>query len=135
MNKSRYWMIIACLAAVVVVSGLAGGLLGHRLARVKLEHRNDPDNWNEDVMRTFDRTVHPTPDQRQKIQSHLDNAVDELKNIRADTIARSTNVIWRLVGQVESELTPNQRTSFEHMKPKHSDLSTLDVLKVEPRKK
>jgi hypothetical protein len=128
-------MIVACLMALALVSGLTGGFLGHRLARAKLEHRTDPDNWNEDVMRTFERTVHPTADQRVKIQSYLDMAVDELKTIRADTIARSTNVIWRLVEQVEKELALEQRSAFQQMKPKQSDLTTLDVLKVEPRKK
>ena len=51
--------------------------------------------------------------------------------IRLETIARSTNVIWRLVSQVEEELTPEQRRAFEAMKPKASEL-TLDVLKVKP---
>ena len=49
--------------------------------------------------------------------------------IRADTITRTTNVIWRLVAEVEQELTPEQRQAFEVMKPKPADL-TLDMLKV-----
>lgn len=126
---------MACLGALMMISGLAGAFVGHRFARVELEHRNNPDNWNENVMRTFERTVNPTPEQREKIQACLDSAVDELKGIRADTIARSTNVIWRLVGQVEKELTPDQRRAFEEMKPNQSDLTTLEMLNVESRKK
>jgi hypothetical protein len=135
MNFSRYWKITVCLAALILVSGLAGGLLGRHLTRVKLERRNNPDNWNETVMRTFERQVNPTAEQRQKIQGYLDTAVEDLKAIRADTIARSTNVIWRLVAQVEKELTPEQKAAFEQMKPKQSDLTSLEVLQVEPRKK
>jgi hypothetical protein len=135
MKPSRYWKIVVCLAALILVSGLAGGLLGHHLIRVKWEQRNNPDNWNETVMRTFERQVNPTDEQRQKIQSYLDAAVEDLKAIRADTIARSTNVIWRLVAQVEKELSPEQKTAFEQMKPKQSDLTSLEVLQVEPRKK
>jgi hypothetical protein len=53
-----------------------------------------------------------------------------LQAIRLDTIARSTNVIWRLVSEVERELTPGQRQAFEAMKPRPADL-TLDVLKLD----
>lgn len=121
-----------CLVGLSLVSGLAGGLIGHRVARCRLEARNDPENWNEHVTQEFDRIVKPTAEQAPKIQAHLDHAVQELLAIRADTITRTTNVIWRLVAEVEQELTPEQRQAFEVMKPKPADL-TLDMLKVGPR--
>ena len=129
MNFRRYSLIILCLAGLTLVSGLAGGLIGHRVARCRLEARNNPENWNEHVIQEFDRIVKPTPDQAPKIQAHLDRAVQELLAIRTDTITRTTNVIWRLVAEVEQELTPEQRQAFEIMKPKPADL-TLDMLKV-----
>ncbi len=132
MNVIRHWRIVAALAAVVLCSGLTGGLIGYRWARRDLEARNNPANWNEHVSREFDRIVKPGPEQATRIQQHLDEAVRELQTIRLETIGRSTNVIWRLVGQVEQELTPSQRQAFEVMKPKPSDL-TLDVLKVKPQ--
>jgi len=58
--------------------------------------------------------------------------VRELQAIRLETVAHSTNVIWRLVAEIEQELTPEQRRAFEATKPTPSDL-TLDVLKVKPR--
>jgi hypothetical protein len=131
MKLLRQWKIVLYLLAIIVASGLAGGLIGHRVARCQLEARNNPANWNEHVGREFDRVVNPTPEQGAKLQAHLDNAVRELQAIRAETIARSTNVIWRLVTEVEQELTPEQRRAFEVMKPKPSDL-TLDVLRVKP---
>lgn len=131
MSFSRHWKIALCLLAIVVVSGFAGGLIGHRTARQQLEQRNDPESWNEHVARVFDRTVKPTPEQATRIQARLDKAVRELQAIRLETIARSTNVIGRLVEEVDSELTPEQRQAFEAMKPKPGDL-TLEVLKVKP---
>ncbi len=133
MNIFRHWKIILCLAAIVVVSGAAGWLIGHRSARQQLERRYDPENWNEHVAQVFEHTVKPSPEQGPRIQAHLDRAVRELQAIRSDTVARSTNVIWRLVAEVEAELTPEQRQAFETMKPKPGDL-TLDVLKVKPPK-
>ena len=129
MNLRRYSLIVLCLVGLSLVSGLAGGLIGHRVARCRLEARNNPENWNEHVAQEFDRIVKPSPEQAPKIQAHLDRAVLELVAIRSDTITRTTNVIWRLVAQVEQELTPEQRRAFEVMKPKPADL-TLDMLKV-----
>ena len=134
MNPVRHWKIIGALLAVILVSGLAGGLIGHACARRQFETRNDPANWNEHVAREFDRIVKPTPEQATRIQSYLDQAVHELQSIRLETIGHSSNVIWRLVAQVERELTPAQQKAFQAMKPKPSDL-TLDVLKVKPEEK
>jgi hypothetical protein len=131
MKLFAYWKILSCLLALMVISGGAGALIGHRVARRQLEARNNPENWNEHVGREFDRLVKPTPDQSARIQARLDQAVRELQTIRLDTIARSTNAIWRLVADVERELTPAQRKAFEVMKPKPADL-TLEVLKVKP---
>ncbi len=132
MNRRHTLKIVLCLLALILASGGAGALLGRRWARADLARRDNPETWNEAAMRTFDRTVKPTPEQRPRIQAALDSAVAELKAIRADTIVRSTNVIWRLIGTVERELTPEQRRAFEAMKPHQDDLRTLDVLQVGP---
>ena len=125
--------MVFSLTALMLVCGLAGFLIGHLVARKQIEVRNDPGAWNEHVAREFDRIVQPTPEQSRRIQPFLDQAVKELQDIRLDTIARSTNVIWRLIAEVEKELTPEQLKAFEHMKPRPADL-TLDLLRVEPKK-
>jgi capsid protein len=125
--------MVLSLTALMLVCGLAGFLVGHRVVRKQIEVRNDPGAWNEHVAREFDRIVQPTPEQGSRIQARLDYAVKELQDIRLDTIARSTNVIWRLIAEVEKELTPEQLKAFEQMKPRPADL-TLDLLRVEPQK-
>ena len=134
MSARASWKISACLLALIVVSGIAGTVVGRRWTRADIARRDNPETWHESAMRTFEHTVKPTPDQRRKIQAALDSAVAELKAIRADTIARSTNVIWRLVAEVERELTPEQKQAFEAMKPQQQDLGTLELLDVESRK-
>lgn len=134
MNPLRSWKISLSLFGLVLAAALSGGLLGHRVARRHFEIRNNPENWNEHVTREFERLVKPTPEQGGRIQAHLDGAVRELQAIRRDTIVRSTNVIGRLVAEVERELTPAQRVAFETMKPKPADV-TLEVLKLPPDKK
>ena len=132
MNPLRSWKTGLCLLGIILATSLSGGLVGHRIARRQLDARNNPENWNEHVSREFDRLVKPTPEQDIRIQAHLDRAVRELQAIRMETIARSTNVIDRLIAEVDKELTPEQRQAFEAMKPKPSDM-TLDLLNVEPK--
>ena len=86
-------------------------------------------------MRDLERTLKPTPEQRQKIQGYLDAAVEELKSVRAETISRSAAIVTQLVDEVDQELTPEQRVAFERLKPKPSDLSSLNLLNVETPKR
>lgn len=123
--------IALCLAALILASGMVGERIGRRAARAELARRDNPETWNEAAMRRFDSTVQPTEEQRVRLQKLLDDAVREMKAIRADTIARSTNVIWRLVAEVEKDLTPEQRKAFDTMKPQPGDLQTLDLLHVD----
>lgn len=125
------WRIVADLSALALISALVGGLVGRRMARTELEARNNPMNWNEHVSHEFDELVHPSPEQRPRVQAHLERAVRELQEIRRDTVARSTNVIGRLVAAVEAELTPEQRVRFEKMKPRAGEVD-LDVLNTSP---
>jgi len=125
--------IVLDLVALALVSALVGGLVGRRWARTELDARNNPQTWNEHVLREFDRVVKPTPEQQPRLQAHLDRAVRELQAIRSETVARSTNVIGRLVNAVEGELTPEQRQAFQVMKPKPGELD-LDVLNTSPPK-
>ncbi len=132
MNPLRSWKAGLCLLGIILATSLSGGLIGHGIARRQLDARNNPENWNEHVSREFDRLVKPTPEQDARIQAHLDRALRELQAIRMETIARSTNVIGRLIIEVEKELTPAQQHAFEAMKPKPSDM-TLDLLNVESK--
>jgi len=50
-------------------------------------------------MRDLQRVVRPTPQQREKIQAHVDAAVEALKGLRAETIARSSQIVTQLVQQ------------------------------------
>ena len=123
--------IAVYLALFGLACGLVGGLVGRRIALLELESRNNPHTWNEHVSHEFQRLVHPTEAQRPRVQAHLDHAVKELREIRRDTLLRSTNVIWQLVQRVEAELSPEQRKAFEAMKPAPGDLD-LDLLNTSP---
>ena len=130
MNRRRSAIIIAALTALGLVCGLAGGAVGYRLGRDAARDQADPETWHERASRRFQEVVHPTPEQGERLDAHLQTALTELREIRKDTIARSAAAIDRLVARVESELTPAQKAAFEKLKPRHDEVG-LEVLKTE----
>jgi hypothetical protein len=128
------WKITAILIAIVFASGLAGGFGGFQLAKAKYRKRSNPEDWNVAAMRSLENGLHLTPEQRVKMQAILDGGVEEFKTIRIDTIAKSNEVLERMILAVDKELTPEQRVEFDKFRAKRVQ-ANLDMLKVEPRKK
>ena len=128
------WKIIVLLLAIVFVSMLAGGFLGAKFAERAIRHRNTPEAWNQKAMRSLHQRLKLSPEQDLKMQHILDGGVEEMKTIRLDTIARTDAVVERMLGDLEKEITPEQRAEFEKLR-KQRGATTLDMLKVEPRKR
>ena len=131
MKWSLQGRVVAALAGLAVVCAAAGGVVGYRWGREAVRQRADPEIWHERATRRFEEIVRPTPEQAPRLDAHLKAALDELREIRRDTLTRSAATIDRLVKQVESELTPEQKAAFEKLKPKRDEVG-LEVLKTEP---
>lgn len=134
MSLLRHWKIIVCLLAIVAVSGLAGAKFGYQKAKRDMRAKHNPEQWNERAMQAIDAKLQLAPKQRQKIQTLIDEAVDEMKVVQGETVGRTTEIINKLVADLDEELTTEQKEEFAKMKPKESDV-TIDLLKVQPRKK
>lgn len=132
MNARKHGTILVSLAGIGLLCGLAGGSVGFRLGRQNMQERADPETWHQRASRRFEETVKPTPEQATRLDAHLQEALAELKRIRGEALTRSTEVIDRLVRQVEAELTPDQKAAFDRIKP-HRDELMHDVMKGEER--
>lgn len=128
------WKITVLLAAIVFVSGFVGYYFGFQVARARYRARSNPDTWNVSAMNTLDRKLKLTPAQHERAQAILDGGVEDLRRIRIDTIEKSNRVLERLIADVGKELTPEQSEEFAKLKADRIHAS-LDMLKVEPRKK
>ena len=96
---SRRTIIILLLMALMVISGLAGTCIGIRIGKDKVRKRSVPEAWNVEAMKMLQRKLSLTPEQASKVQAVLDSGVDELRGVRADTLARTDKIINRLVGE------------------------------------
>jgi len=127
------WKITLVLLGIVLVSFLAGGFLGAKIAEHALKKRHAPEMWNQSVMRALQQHLKLTPEQTQKTQAIIDGGVEEMKGIRLETIAHTDAVVERLISKIDHELTPEQSAELQKLKQQRG-ATTIDMLKVEPRK-
>lgn len=127
------WKITALLLAIVVASGLAGGFVGFQWAKSIARKRSNPEAWNMSAMRTIDRRLKLTPQQKTAVQALLDGGVVELKQLRIETMMQTAPILDRMLAGMEKEMSPEQMPEFAKLK-KERGLPTVDMLKVEPRK-
>jgi len=128
------WKITASLVALVLVSMLVGAFLGARYAERAIRKRHTPEAWNQMAMRALQHRLKLTPAQNETMQRILEGGVEEMKGIRLETIAKTDAVVERLLVDLEKEITLEQRAEFEKLRRQRGS-ATLDMLKVEPRKK
>jgi hypothetical protein len=128
------WKIILSLVGIVLVSMLTGGFLGAKFAERVIKHRNTPEAWNQKAMRSLHQRLKLSPEQDSKMQRIMDGGIEEMKGIRRETIAKTDAVVERMLADLEREITPEQRGEFVKLRKQRGE-TTLDMLKVEPRKK
>jgi hypothetical protein len=130
MNARRN--IILLLVLLIALSGVGGFFGGARYGKIKARQRSRPEAWNVEAMRTLDRRLKLTSEQREKVQQILDNGVEKLVVIRTDALAKTNVVIDQMVAEIEPSLTEEQRTEFRRLKEERAQVS-LDMLHVAPR--
>ena len=124
--------IILLLIVLMIISGLAGTCIGIRIGKDRARKRSVPEAWNVEAMKSLQRKLDLTPEQVTKVQAVLDSGVDELRGVRADTLARTDKIINRLVGEIEPVITEEQRPLFHKLVEERAQAS-LEMLNVVPR--
>ena len=115
-RKSRTKAVLFMML-LVFVGMVTGFFMGAILASAIAKKKENPAFWRETVHKQLGK-LHPTPEQRKKLETRTDSAVEELATIKADTIKKVWDVVDRAVGDLDKELTPEQRKTFETFKPK-----------------
>jgi len=111
----RYVLVILCLLGISLGSGVVGVKIGFELAKRKYRQRSNPEAWNVQAMRELDRRLGLEPGQRERIQTLMNKAVEQLKETRRDTLERSGQVVDRLFSAVDAELSPRQQVIFREL--------------------
>jgi predicted Holliday junction resolvase-like endonuclease len=124
--------IILLLIVLMIISGLAGTCIGIRVGKAQARKRSIPEAWNVEAMKTLQRKLSLTPEQAAKVQAALDSGVEELRAVRADTLARTDKVVNRVVADIGPLLTEEQQPVFQKLVEERAQAS-LEMLNVVPR--
>ena len=117
MTISRRTKVATVMILLVLVSVVVGFILGAIVAKQVAKRKDDPRFWKQAAMSQLEK-LQPTAEQRQTFETRVDSAVEELVAIRKDTISRAETAVGRAVTDIEQDLTPEQRATFDKIKPK-----------------
>jgi hypothetical protein len=113
-RKTKAGLLLGLLAIVSAGIGFSAGIV---LAKIIEKKKEQPAFWKQAAMKHLEK-LHPDEIQRKKFEAHTDLAVGELHSIQKVAIHDIWEVVNRAVSKIESDLTPEQRTIFDKIKPK-----------------
>jgi predicted amidophosphoribosyltransferase len=109
-RMNQPWKVILAFAGVFVAGAICGGPLAD-WAR-KWHHQNRPP-FAERTMRRFERELHLTPEQKEKIAPILRRAQTDWKQFRQENFRNLTGVLERMHVELSAELDATQRQKLE----------------------
>ncbi len=133
MKKATPWKIIILLTAIVVVSFVTGFQAGSKTKQVEMRQRFDPSSWNVYAMQTLDSKLDLTVEQKSRLQTIIDQTVEDMKGVRLETVQKTKDLVDQLLVAIDKELTPEQRKIAETLSPSDEEV-TIDLLKVDEEK-
>lgn len=113
-SRTKAGCLISLLIVMSVGVGFALGLIVSKTVQKKKEN---PAFWKEAAMKQLEK-LQPTDEQRKKFDAHTDKAVGELTALREKGIHDVWEIVGRAVGEIQQELTPEQKERFEKIRPK-----------------
>jgi hypothetical protein len=107
-----------CLLTLVIGFSLGVGFVFGVLAMNAFEKKKEnPAFWKESAMKRLEK-LHPTDAQRQLFEVHTDKAVSELSALRKDALITVWQIVGRSLTDIEQDLAPEQKATFEKLRPK-----------------
>ena len=113
MNKS--WQVCLVLIAIFAVGGISGGLVAYRVARRHMPLSPPPEVWGA---RQFDHVAQElklTPEQQARIKPIVKRNIEEIDKLHRQSMRTVHGILERMETDIAAELTPEQRTQYEHI--------------------
>jgi uncharacterized protein YneF (UPF0154 family) len=122
-NKYKLWIILSLLAAFA--AGLLGGIFCernylHRKRRANMARtqRNEP---RPPDIREMARDLGLSVEQQDQIKKVFESNDVKLKELRAEMHNRLSGIRSEIKGQIDSVLTPEQKSKFESIIARHRE--------------
>jgi len=115
MNATDRWKIVLTLIAIFVAGAVTGGFLTIRAMKYEMPRRIEVPPG---TLFSLDRSIahlHLTPDHDQKLRPIIEQADNELRNLRALDLREIEGILDRVQDRMNAVLTPDQQERLQQM--------------------
>ena len=113
MNKP--WQVYLVLIGIFVAGGLSGWVVANGVARRHAPIPPPPEVWIARQIEHVARELQLTPEQKVNIQPIVQRTIEELDKLRRQSMPAVHGILERMETDIAKQLTPEQRTKFEHI--------------------
>jgi hypothetical protein len=126
MNAPGRWKIVFALIAIFVAGALTGVLTAIRLARLpkyetprQVARESDSRHWFAPMMDRWRENLRLKPDQEAKARPILQQAADELGNLRSLDLRETDGILSRAQDRLKPILESDQRERLQQMREEY----------------
>jgi len=115
MNALDRWKIVLTLIAIFVAGAVTGGFFTIRAVKYETSRRSEERLEMPFAVDRWLARLHLTPDQDQKLRPIIEQADNELRNLRALDLREIEGILDRAQDRMNPVLTPDQRERLRQM--------------------
>src|SRR5438876_10104257 len=115
MNAVDRWKVVLTLIAIFVAGGVTGGFLTIRAMKYEMPHRSETPPGTAFAIDRWRAHLHLTPDQDEKLRPIMQQADNELRNLRTLDLRETEGILNRAQERANPVLTPDQRQCLQQM--------------------
>jgi len=126
MNAPGRWKIVFALIAIFVAGAVTGGLTAIRLARFpkyepprQVTRESDSRHWFVPMMDRWRENLRLKPEQEGKARPILQQAADELSNLRSLDLRETDGILSRAQDRLKPILAEDQRERFQELREEY----------------
>jgi len=107
------WKVILAFTGIFLAGILVGGLVTLRVGKNWAQRQPMAEQYGPKLMQRLVTQLDLTPEQQDKIKPIVDQAAEELRQLRRTTQRTTASVLERMQGDIGAVLTPAQKTKFD----------------------
>jgi Spy/CpxP family protein refolding chaperone len=115
------WKVILAFTGVFLAGVLVGGLVTLRVGRHIAQRLPMAEGFGPQLLGRLVTQLELTPEQQAKIKPIVDQAAEELHELRRTTQHSSAAVLVRMQSDISAVLTPAQKAKFDELSTQQRD--------------
>ncbi|MBI5801404.1 MAG: hypothetical protein HZA92_11895 [Verrucomicrobia bacterium] len=115
MSWLRHWKVVLALFGLFLLGAATGTVITLKVVKHVIEGRTNPERMSQSLLHEFQRRLHLTPEQVERIGPILQRTGREMGVLRTEMAGRTFQVIRLSHEEIAAELLPEQREEFARL--------------------